>query len=268
MPITKKTMAAIRKHAESDYPNEACGVIVKVGKSEVYIPCENIAKDKTQDFKISPIDYAMAEEEGEIVGIFHSHPDGTAVPSKYDRACMSVNAELQRKYAPDSEPVLWHIVSWPEDNYIEVDPEIHESILGRPFIHGLWDCWQTCNDYYDKYHKLQFPRYEREDGWWEDKDAVSLYETHWPKTPFEDVTGDDLQVGALIIMQIGRTYHPNHAAVYLGKISEFEGQPIGGPGPFILHHVYGRPSCIEVYGGQWQQRTRFVLRHKEIKNGG
>lgn len=268
MAITKKTMAAIRKHAETDYPNEACGVIVKVGKSEVYIPCENVAKDKTSDFKISPLDYALAEEEGEVIGVFHSHPDGTAVPSAHDRACMSVNAEMQRKYSPNSPQILWHIVSWPEDDYIEVEPFIHETILDRPFIHGLWDCWQACEDYYEKYHNIKFPKYEREDAWWEDKDAVSLYETFWPSAGFEDVTGHPMQVGDMVVMQIGRTYHPNHAGIYLGKTDSFEGRAIAGPGPFILHHVYGRPSTVDVYGGQWSQRTRLVLRHKEINNGG
>lgn len=264
MSITEKTLAAMFKHAEDDYPNEACGLIVMKGEEEVYFPCKNIAKDRTEQFRICPHDFVDAEDVGEVVGVFHSHPDGTSTPSAHDMACMSVNAEIQLKISPDSTPPPWHIVSWPEGDYRVVEPVVHSSILGRPFIHGLWDCWQACNDYYEKYHNLKFPRYEREDAWWEVKDGPSHYEDLFESAGFYDVTGEDLQVGDMIIMQIGRSFHPNHAGIYLGKVSEFEGVGIGGPGPFMLHHMYDKESEVIVFGGQWQQRTRMVLRHKEI----
>lgn len=267
MSVTESTLAAMFEHAERDYPNEACGVIVMKNGSELYFACANIAKIKSEQFKICPRDYVEAEDEGEIIGIFHSHPDGTSVASRHDLACMSVNAELQRKIAPDSSPIPWHIVSWPEGDYREVSPTIHESILGRPFVHGVWDCWQACNDYYEKYHNLKFPRYEREDAWWEVKDGPSHYEDLFESAGFYDVTGEDLQVGDLIVMQIGRSYHPNHAGVYLGVTSEFEDLKLGGHGPFMLHHMYGQDSNIVVFGGQWEQRVRFVLRHKEVISG-
>jgi len=74
--------------------------------------------------------------------------------------------------------------------------------------------------------------------------------------------------GDLIVMQIGRSYHPNHAAVYLGNkpVLPHEELNIYGQGPFMLHHMYGRKSAVEIYGGQWFERTSFVLRHKDINN--
>lgn len=63
---------------------------------------------------------------------------------------------------------------------------------------------------------------------------------------------------------IGRTAHPNHAGIYLGTDPSLPGEESGvvGPGPFLLHHLYGRPSEIIVFGGPWNDRTRLILRHK------
>lgn len=259
--LKTKTINAILKHAEDDYPNEACGVVVKNGKEEKYVRCINIAKDPTQDFKMCPESFMDAEELGDVIGIVHSHPDGTSNPSPHDLASMSVNREIELKINPESFAIPWHIVSWPEGDYRQITPTVHGSLLGRNFVHGLWDCWQACSDYYEKYHGIQFERFEREDCWWENKDGPSLYEEFYEGAGFYLV--DEPQPGDMIVMQIGRSYHPNHAGIYLGNTTEFEGQSLFG-GPFMLHHMYGKKSEIIVYGGQWQQRTRMILRHKEI----
>ncbi len=38
-----------------------------------------------------------------------------------------------------------------------------------------------------------------------------------------------------------------------------------GPRPFLLHHLYGRPSEIIIFGGPWLDQTRLMLRHKYAK---
>lgn len=260
--IKSGTINAILKHAKDGYPNEICGVVVITDKGvEKYIPCVNIAKDPTNDFKMCPQSYADAEDQGEVVGICHSHPDATTQPSAHDIAVMSSNRELELLIDPTITPTPWHIVSWPEGDYRQVVPEVREAILGRPFVHNVWDCWQACNDYYNRYHGLTFPRYQREDGWWEVKDGPSWYVDQFEAAGFYQVNSPE--PGDLIVMQIGRTFHPNHAGVYLGNVEKFEDQNLYG-GPFMLHHMYGKKAEIIVYGGQWQNRTRMVLRHKDI----
>ncbi|MEW3668181.1 phage tail protein, partial [Pseudomonas aeruginosa] len=41
-------------------------------------------------------------------------------------------------------------------------------------------------------------------------------------------------------------------------------QALGGDGPFLLHHLYGRLSTRDVFGGPWIERTRLVLRHTQM----
>lgn len=261
--LKAKTIKDIMKHAESGYPKEICGVVVITAKGEKYVPCVNIAESAEEEFHMCPDSYIKAEELGDVVGIVHSHPDGTTRPSSHDIAVMSRNREVELIVDPDSSPIPWHIVSWPEGDYRQVIPEVTVDLLDRPFVHGVWDCWSTCEAYYKKYHGITFKSYPRKDRWWEDKDSKSFYEELYEEFGFYEV--NDLKPGDMVIMQIGRTYHPNHAGIYLGELSEFEERPICGK-TLMLHHMYAKKSEVIVYGGQWQQRTRMILRHREVKN--
>ena len=71
----------------------------------------------------------------------------------------------------------------------------------------------------------------------------------------------------MIVMAVGRTAHPNHAGICLDSDPALPGEraEVFGPGPFLLHHLYGRPSEIIVFGGPWLDRTRLVLRHRDAK---
>lgn len=71
----------------------------------------------------------------------------------------------------------------------------------------------------------------------------------------------------MIVMAVGRTAHPNHAGIYLGGDAQLpdEQAQVFGPGPFLLHHLYGRPSELIVFGGPWLDRARLVLRHRDAK---
>ena len=54
----------------------------------------------------------------------------------------------------------------------------------------------------------------------------------------------------VILMQIrSQNGVPNHAAIYLGD-------------GLILHHLHGRLSSRDIYGGYWQEVTRHILRYK------
>ncbi|MNO46262.1 NlpC/P60 family protein [compost metagenome] len=240
---------AIRSHAAAEYPRECCGVIVATGRRRRYVRCRNIASQPSEEFRLHPEDYAAAEDLGQVVAIAHSHPDATSQASSHDLALCEASG------------LPWHILSWPEGDLRTITPQGHTPLLGRPFVHGVWDCWQVCADWYQREWGLEFESFAREDGWWEQADGPSLYEQHFEAAGFHPVTQP--QRGDLIVMQIGHTYHPNHAGIYLGGDPSLPGEDsvVVGPGPFLLHHLYRRPSEIIVYGGNWQERARLVLRH-------
>jgi proteasome lid subunit RPN8/RPN11 len=245
-----QTLDAIRAHAVAEYPRESCGLIISTDGIEQYIACVNNATEPSEEFRIAAQEYADAEDRGEVTGIVHSHPDATSRPSPRDLAMCEATG------------LPWHILSWPEGDLRTVLPTGHTPLLKRPFVHGAWDCWQVCADWYSREWGLAFEAYSREDGWWEHDGGPSHYEDRYADAGFERVGTP--QRGDIIIMEIGRTKHPNHAGIYLGDDPALPGETVAvqGAGPFLLHHLYGRPSEIIVFGGPWLARTRMVLRHR------
>ena len=73
------------KHATEVYPEECCGLIIDIDGIETYWKCKNISGSyKEKSFVIDPLDYADGEDQGEVLGIVHSHPDGELKFSEAD----------------------------------------------------------------------------------------------------------------------------------------------------------------------------------------
>lgn len=75
----------------------------------------------------------------------------------------------------------------------------------------------------------KFEKYLRQSS-----ENASLYEQHYEAAGFVRV--DRPQRGDMIVMQVGRTAHPNHAGIYRGTDLSLSGEDSGvlGPGPFLL----------------------------------
>ena len=95
--ITLEQIAAIKAHAEADYPHECGGLLVGHleaggGKAVVEtLPMENTADVETRHDRvlIDPRALMLADREArekglDVVGYYHSHPDDEAVPSQFD----------------------------------------------------------------------------------------------------------------------------------------------------------------------------------------
>ncbi len=83
-------LAAMREalvaHSEAEAPNEACGLLAfRDGTAERYLPAENAAASPYR-FELRPADPMdfFLEDEGYVLGVFHSHLDSPARPSKTD----------------------------------------------------------------------------------------------------------------------------------------------------------------------------------------
>lgn len=227
-----------RAHAKKEFPNEACGFILAVGKKEKYFPANNVAEYPTKDFVISPRSYADAEDLGTIIGICHSHPEASCEPSQADiSACEESNKP-------------WHILSWPDNQLFSWEPkEYRPGILGRQFIYGVLDCCTLLRDYYKKELNIDFVCHSGEDNWW-DK-GENRYLENYEQQGFISISNDmDIQKYDIFLIQLLSPV-PNHAAVYTGDNN-------------ILHHVHGRPSNREAYGAYWRKHTTHHLRHKSL----
>ncbi len=223
---------AAEVHARAEYPRESCGLVV----SGNYMPCTNQARG-TEHFQLSARDYAAAEERGTIEAVVHSHPDAPANPSPADRV------------ACETSGLPWHIVGLSAGEitvWKYCAPCGYEApLVGRPFYHGVLDCYALVRDWYARERGIALPDYAREDEWWHH--GGDLYREHFREAGFAPAEPGSAIEGDVILMQVHSPV-PNHAAIWL-------------PGDVLLHHLYGRLSCREVYGGYYRKHTTHWLRY-------
>lgn len=239
-------LTAIR-HAEQEYPREACGVIVN-GR---YWPCENVADAGDSHFVMAPGDLRRALRNGTPEAYVHSHPDWTSKPSQADRVSC------------EETEVPWLILEIREGKHVGetwVEPSGYQApLIGREFHHGSLDCLAIILDYYKRERGIDLGHFERRDNWW--NEGGDLYREHLPKAGFVEMPlNAQLQEGDVVLMQI-RAPVPNHAGVYLAR-GVLQSEPEHYPCPScILHHLYGQDSRRDPYGGYWQERTVGVWRY-------
>lgn len=80
----------IAAHAERDAPDEACGLLLGHGRRvERAVAARNVADDPHRHFEIDPALLLRCHREarlggGEVLGWYHSHPEGRPRPSPAD----------------------------------------------------------------------------------------------------------------------------------------------------------------------------------------
>ena len=94
--LTKQVEDAIRIHGEEAFPNECCGFLFGNEKNGRLIDLSSRVEnskegDQRRRFEISPFDYMKAEQfalenDTQLLGIYHSHPNHPAIASVHDLA--------------------------------------------------------------------------------------------------------------------------------------------------------------------------------------
>jgi proteasome lid subunit RPN8/RPN11 len=77
---------ALAAHAETEAPNEACGLILlSNGIAERYVPGRNAAASPYRfELELDDPDVWFAEDDGYELAVFHSHLSAPARPSRTD----------------------------------------------------------------------------------------------------------------------------------------------------------------------------------------
>lgn len=228
--MTPEILETARYFATLAYPHESVGLVVERGGSTAYIPCTNIS-DIPDTISVDPKDIIAAEDGGRIVGVVHSHTNGSVRPSETDiKSCTAWG-------------VPWWIVDAQGSSWERVDP-IGRKIEGRSFVMGVDDCWALAREWYGVNFGFTFSDYLRRDEFWKFGEVPHI--DHYRDAGFIEVYGTPIP-GDGFLMAVGAD-SINHCAVYLG-----DGK--------ILHHVTNRLSRIDLYDDKWQKRTRMVVRH-------
>lgn len=241
-PVPNDLKAAMQLAGAESYPNEACGLVVKVGEKSRILSFDNAAENKRWQFRISSVDFAAACDMGEVIGVWHTHCDIPETPSEADRASC------------EASEVTWYILSVRQVEegafgFSEVhvlNPTGFEMpYLERPYVFGIFDCYSLVRDYYWREYGIHLNDYPHIDNW--SRLGHNFFVDNFTKEGFVVQIDQEPQPGDVFLIQSEATV-PNHMAVYLGN-------------EIILHQTHGRLSRRDIYGGYWLKHTSHHLRH-------
>ncbi len=92
LAVTSGAIATLHEEATRAIPLECCGLLLGRGHLiEQALPCANVHPDPLRHFEIDPAALIAAHRAArgggpQVLGYYHSHPAGPAVPSLTDRA--------------------------------------------------------------------------------------------------------------------------------------------------------------------------------------
>lgn len=128
------------------------------------------------------------------------------------------------------------------DSYIENAP-----LYGRPFIHGLFDCYTFFRDLYKREFDIDIIDAEYEDAWW--NNGKNHYVENVNAAGFSLIE-PPLQKGDLVAMRVMSPVI-NHVAVYMG-----DGQ--------VAHHLGGCDSVLEKFRPAYLAMESGFYRHESM----
>lgn len=100
LEVTSGAIATLLEEATQVAPDECCGLLLGQGKRIAWaVPAVNVHPEPVRHFEIDPIALIAAlraEREGgeQVLGYYHSHPNGLPCPSDEDRACASGDGRI------------------------------------------------------------------------------------------------------------------------------------------------------------------------------
>lgn len=198
------------RHALEAYPNESVGV-VRMGS---YEPLVNQSSEPGQHVALDPISIAGLGPDDILV---HSHPDGLQCPSALD---MKSQAQLGIPFI-----VLPVGKGGPTGKAFAFGYTEDLPLLGRPFRHGVLDCYSLCRSFYREEMGLELTDVPRDWEWWNQDPPLNLYIEGYASQGFTEVPVSDTRPGDAILFAL-RSRIVQHAAIVIDSHR-------------ILHHPAG-----------------------------
>lgn len=249
--IAEALSRQIKTHALECYPREACGLVLDgqvTGRfiEGTYLPVENTHSAPEMAFRIAP--QVIAEYSGRITAVSHSHPDAPAAPSASD---MVSQVQMNVPFIITATDGINCEEPFEFGDCLERFP-----LEGRPFRHGVTDCYELMRDYYWVNFKIALPVIPRDWEWW--NDGLNLYQDYFRPAGFELVPeGTDPQKHDCFFLCVGSKV-PNHGGIYLdgGMILHHLGSMRSGP--YSISHL-----SVREYGVRWNAFRPIFVRYKE-----
>ncbi len=250
-PLTAEQMAAWTAHVLAEFPKEACAYLVD---GEIF-PVGNVSDNPTQTFNVDALDRLRAEAKGQVTGFLHSHPATPLEAASRPYPTFWPSSHDMRSWLADN--VRWGISACDGDYVTEpvwLDEDHVAPLEGRPFIHGIWDCYSAVRDYFRVNKGVTLKNYPRGMEWW--NAGEDLYDTQFAGAGFVELPSTDLKPGDVALMAIHSKGVICHAAV-LHDLNT------------LFHHTYSRSgtglSCYVPFG-RWEKHVIKYVRYSPSVN--
>ena len=222
-------------HAKDQDPKESCGLLLEIKGKEKYFPCKNLSTYSQQCFIIDPDDFVKAEETGNILAVIHSHPVTPPTASQAD------------KISCEDSKLPWHIVNPKTEQWGYYEPSGYKpTLLGRPWVWGVTDCWSLVRDWYKEEKNIILRDWDRPTTPQQFLEKPLFESCAW-RTGFRELRTDEKLINGDVLLMSILSPTLNHVAIFL------DGD--------VLHHLADRISCKEPYNEWLLKCTGMRLRY-------
>lgn len=127
--VASSVVGLIERFTQQEHPKEACGILLGLNNRVNRLwPAKNVHEKPITNFEIDPqtlidVHREMRDQDEEILGYFHSHPKGLAMPSVVDQDRALRNNLLWAIKAPE-QIRIWRDA---HDGFVELPFEIFED---------------------------------------------------------------------------------------------------------------------------------------------
>lgn len=126
LSFSREEYDALLAHAREGTPQEVCGVLGGEGSTVTSTyRVRNVAEAPESRYELDPEAQLeaieAAEADGELLGFYHSHPEGPAEPSATDRAQATWADAYYVIVVPDGSVSAWY---WTGEEFREATVEI------------------------------------------------------------------------------------------------------------------------------------------------
>lgn len=203
--MSERAVQDLRDHAVETYPEECVGVVLADGS---YRRHDNAAPDRAKGALLRGQVVLELLEAGQLRAICHSHPDGPDCPSAGDMAAqieqMVPFVLVSTNGQATTDPFAWG------DELIR--EQSIEELIGRPFRHGVTDCYALVRDYFRLERATLLPEYPRDWSWW--LKGGDLYRRYFAEAGFHEIAPEEVRPGDGWLAAV-RSEVPNHAGLVL-----------------------------------------------------
>lgn len=250
--IGAQTLADAATHAKAQFPKESCGFVA----AGAYVACDNTHKTPERDFTISDPRYDAAVIGKTLQAVIHSHPNGPVRPSEKDMQSQ-VSTGVPWVIITLNEKGPGESIAW--GGNLPIAP-----VIGRPFVHGVFDCYALIRDVFRKgkdelakeqvawpFAPILLPEFPRSDDWW--NDGQNLYLDGFEKAGFKEIPRSEAAAGDVFLTAIGNSHINPKKIINHGGVLLQNGE--------LLHHFATQPSRRSI-AGPWMRSIQKFVRYE------